>query len=93
MKNYACELKNGNVDNAYFELGMAIHPLMDSTSPSHENFKVWKGLLWSTGIELMSHYFGENTISESQMQDNINLINQYNFGDINALANGNLRRR
>jgi RHS repeat-associated protein len=32
------------IANAYFELGMALHPVMDSTDPLHEGFQIWWGL-------------------------------------------------
>ena len=31
-------------DNPLFQLGRALHPLMDQTSPAHEGFQVWNGL-------------------------------------------------
>lgn len=35
----------GQTDKAYEALGMAMHPLMDNTSPSHEGFQEWSGML------------------------------------------------
>jgi RHS repeat-associated protein len=31
-------------DEALFQLGMALHPIMDLTSPSHEGFQIWNGV-------------------------------------------------
>ncbi|MFA5073124.1 MAG: RHS repeat-associated core domain-containing protein [Nitrospirota bacterium] len=36
-------LAEGNEYDAYFALGMAFHPFMDSTSPSHAGMQVWTG--------------------------------------------------
>ena len=38
---------------AYYYLGQAMHPVMDSTSPTHEGFQIWDG----TGI--LEHLWGE----------------------------------
>jgi hypothetical protein len=35
--------KAGNIDLAYTNLGIAIHPLEDATSPAHEPFQPWLG--------------------------------------------------
>lgn len=45
--------------SAFYELGMALHPVMDSTSPAHEGFQQWHGVLkdgskhgsWRTSLE------------------------------------------
>jgi RHS repeat-associated protein len=39
------------VAESYFELGMALHPVMDSTDPLHEGFQIWWGLLDKRGRE------------------------------------------
>src|SRR5882762_8693357 len=38
------ELAGGNEYQAYFDLGMGMHPLMDQWSPSHSGFQIWYGL-------------------------------------------------
>ncbi len=38
---YKTSMAAGNTDKAYEALGMAMHPLMDNTSPSHEGFQEW----------------------------------------------------
>jgi RHS repeat-associated protein len=35
------------MDNAMFNLGMAMHPLMDSTSPAHKNLRFWELGQWA----------------------------------------------
>jgi RHS repeat-associated protein len=44
VNEYKTLLSQGKTDGAYEALGMAMHPIMDSTSPVHEEFKEWKGL-------------------------------------------------
>jgi len=34
-------MKEGKTEEAYFALGMAMHPLMDNTSPSHFDYHEW----------------------------------------------------
>ena len=41
VNEYKNVLSQDRTGAAYFALGEAMHPLMDSTSPSHEGFKVW----------------------------------------------------
>ncbi|MBI4690098.1 MAG: RHS domain-containing protein [Nitrospirae bacterium] len=38
---YKSLMKEGKTDDAYFTLGMAMHPLMDNTSPSHNDYQEW----------------------------------------------------
>ncbi len=39
---YKSLMKEGKTEEAYEALGMAMHPLMDNTSPSHEDYQEWK---------------------------------------------------
>ncbi len=41
MNKYRCDLAKDNKQSAYKELGMALHPIMDSTAPPHDNFQPW----------------------------------------------------
>ncbi len=41
---YKTLLSQGNADKAYESLGMAMHPLMDATSPSHAGMQMWAGM-------------------------------------------------
>jgi RHS repeat-associated protein len=66
----------GQIEKAYFELGMALHPIMDSTSPSHQGFQEWSGALNSTGYGLISHWIQEQILSSDQLSITIELINQ-----------------
>lgn len=42
MAEYKTLMNEGKDEKAYEALGMAMHPLMDATSPSHEGFQEWK---------------------------------------------------
>jgi RHS repeat-associated protein len=39
------DAKNNNDAHYWFYLGMALHPVMDSTSPAHEGFQQWNGVM------------------------------------------------
>lgn len=39
-------LKDGRKDDACFSRGMALHPIMDSTSPAHRGFQEWDPIGW-----------------------------------------------
>jgi RHS repeat-associated protein len=45
VSEYKRLMSKGKPDKAYEALGMAMHPLMDATSPSHESFQEWAGVL------------------------------------------------
>jgi hypothetical protein len=45
MAEYKTLMNEGKTEKAYEALGMAMHPLMDATSPSHEGFQEWAGIL------------------------------------------------
>ncbi len=42
VADYKRLMSEGKTDDAYFALGMAMHPIMDSTSPSHKGFQEWR---------------------------------------------------
>lgn len=58
----ANDAKNNNDAHYWFLLGMALHPVMDSTSPSHEGFQEWHGVMadgskhgpWPSSLENIS---------------------------------------
>lgn len=66
--------------DAYIALGMALHPLMDSTSPSHEGFQVWDGVLpvIPNTFKAVKHGRSERAIifnsNPEYLQRNINLL-------------------
>jgi RHS repeat-associated protein len=41
---YTMFAQRGDSYQAFFALGMALHPVMDSTSPAHEGFQMWRGI-------------------------------------------------
>jgi hypothetical protein len=54
---------------AYFHLGMALHPIMDSTCPSHKGFQVWYG------ISLRSPFHEDpESISTELTKETVNLM-------------------
>ena len=67
---------NALVERACFELGRALHPVMDSTSPSHEGFQVWEGILNSSGYQLAKHWLQERKISDDQIAKTVKLIKE-----------------
>jgi RHS repeat-associated protein len=54
--------KENNDAHYWFYLGMALHPVMDSTSPAHEGFQKWHGIMedgskhgpWPSSMETIS---------------------------------------
>jgi RHS repeat-associated protein len=57
---YKTLMSQGNSDKAYEALGMAMHPLMDATSPSHEGMQTWNSPL-THPIEALEHRRGETS--------------------------------
>ena len=66
LQKSKCYMAQGNYYDAYKYLGMAFHPIMDSTSPTHGDFLPWEGVipLLLSGM----HVAGEATIDDSQIQ-------------------------
>ena len=44
MKNVQSLSSRGRMNDAFAELGMALHAVMDSTSPAHRGFQMWGGV-------------------------------------------------
>lgn len=66
-------MEKGGKENekaAYFTLGEALHPLMDSTSPSHEGFQEWRGL-----ITPLNSYMGLIMQNKRQVVNFIPILN------------------
>jgi RHS repeat-associated protein len=55
-------------------LGMAMHPVMDSTSPSHTGFQPWFGD--ENTFELLAHVSVEKSISPETRQITVNLMHE-----------------
>jgi uncharacterized protein RhaS with RHS repeats len=70
LLNYECNMARGNHKNAYFELGRALHPIMDSTSPSHNDFEPWWGMFTPalSPQTVAIHAIGDAIITEQQIQ-------------------------
>jgi len=71
LKEYYRLLGSGETEKAYFQLGMALHPVMDSTSPSHEGFQVWDGYV---NTDSLIHWAGEQYISSERLAKTVELI-------------------
>jgi len=58
VSEYKSLMSQGNTDAAYMALGMAMHPLMDATSPSHEGMQGWAGtfpIIDGTTMKAIAH--------------------------------------
>ena len=73
MQAYRSFLNAGMVNLAYFQLGMALHPLMDCTSPTHEGFQEWRDDMRID--ELVGHTAPELYISNDQMNHTLAIVN------------------
>jgi RHS repeat-associated protein len=80
LNSYECNLKAGRFEDAYYELGMALHSIMDSTSPSHEGFQIWDSVLATIirggALSYKLHMNAESSITPTQMKRTVDLINQ-----------------
>lgn len=76
MKNYIAFKNAGELEKAYFELGMALHPIMDSTSPPHAGFQLWEGVFNTPGYKLLVHRYMERKIDEQQLNTTVDLIRE-----------------
>lgn len=78
VKEYKTLMSQGKTEEAYFRLGEAMHPIMDSTSPSHEGFQVWRGLGGLKElVEGAIHGGEEQFISRERLNRTINLIRDF----------------
>jgi len=63
--------------SALMALGEALHPIMDSTSPTHRGFQVWSwGEIGKTITGFSSHGAGEHKINAAARQETISLMRQ-----------------
>ena len=70
LKMYKCEIGRGNLEDAFFFLGMALHPVMDSNSPSHKGYQVaYYGFNYY-------HSLAESSPSDREYAEGVNNINQ-----------------
>ena len=74
LKEYNCNENNGNSIEAYKHLGMALHPVMDSTSPSHGDFLPWYGFIPLFGAAV--HGASELSIDDNLTQITVNRMIQ-----------------
>jgi len=58
VKEYKTLMSQGKTKEAYEASGMAMHPIMDATSPSHEGMQEWEGVSHAP-IEASKHGWSE----------------------------------
>jgi len=84
---YKIMMSKGKKDEAYYALGMAMHTLMDSTSPIHEGFQNWGNMdmfnpthnalgVIEFLIKGIPHLF-ESSISSKRIEKSVGLIQSY----------------
>jgi RHS repeat-associated protein len=74
MKAYECEVARGNLNEAYFVLGMALHPIMDSTSPTHEGFQWWDNFFAMPGYYPAYHWMTEQWHLTAEISQTVDLM-------------------
>lgn len=88
--NKAIKLKQeGNMFEAYYELGIGLHTIQDATSPAHSGFQEWGGS--ESVLEILSHIRQELTYpgQSSNLQKVTNwFLDSFNRG--NDLPSQNL---
>lgn len=78
---YKTLMSQGKTDAAYEALGMAMHPLMDSTSPSHEGYQEWAGkfpVIDGTTKNAIIHWYQET-------ERVFNMNPEYSKGAVDAI--------
>ncbi|WP_326923866.1 RHS repeat-associated core domain-containing protein, partial [Delftia sp. RIT313] len=77
--------KSGNMDEAYFHFGAALHAMQDSTSPSHRGFQVWSG---EEGFLDKAHHVSQEIVQPGENSDLRKITEQawkgFKGNDINA---------
>jgi RHS repeat-associated protein len=76
LKRFQCESEKGNLEEAYFALGEALHPIMDSTSPTHEGFQWWDYLGRMPGYYIIYHWLTEQWYLDSEIALTADVMNQ-----------------
>jgi len=74
MKAYECEVAKGNLKEAYFALGMALHPVMDSSSPTHEGFQWWDNFMAMPGYYSAYHWMTEQWHLTAEILQTVDLM-------------------
>jgi RHS repeat-associated protein len=77
-------LASTDPDNAYFYLGMALHPVMDSTSPSHRGFQSWPNNVLRHGD--MPFSVEDARATPPYLNQTVDLMNQALSGDSSACS-------
>lgn len=78
VKEYKTLMSQGKTEEAYSRLGEAMHPIMDSSSPSHEGFQVWQGVSGPREVgEAIIHGAKESVISNERLNRTTTLIREF----------------
>jgi len=83
VAEYKRLMAEGKTDEAYFALGMAMHPLMDATSPAHEGMQEWSGYLgYSKFKKALEHMRQEKDISQERFNTTVEKLRDF-YTEIN----------
>jgi len=87
LKDYNKYLGMGKNKKAYHSLGMALHPVMDSTSPMHKGFQEWHPYQDGT-FHGNAHgsLEGPAALDIETLSRTIDLMNQVENGSLNGLC-------
>jgi len=78
VNEYKSLMRQVKTDEAYFAMGMAMHPIMDSTSPSHEGMQEWKGINGPAELgEAGVHISQELMISDERLSRTVNHLREF----------------
>jgi hypothetical protein len=83
VADYKRLMAEGKTEEAYFALGMAMHPLMDATSPAHEGMQEWSGYLgYSKFKKALEHMRQEKDISQERFNTTVEKLRDF-YREIN----------
>jgi len=82
LRNYLCvQMRNArnaaSRSDALFFLGMAMHALMDETSPSHAGFQIWRGMKKRYSMHNLIHVLGDSQIGWYESRAAVEAIRGY----------------
>jgi RHS repeat-associated protein len=82
VADYKRLMAEEKTDEAYIALGMAMHPLMDSTSPSHEGMQKWKNP-WKNPMAARDHLYGETVdifnSNPKYLKESVDLLRKFYY--------------
>lgn len=84
MGEYQMYMKAGMQKEAFYQLGMALHPVMDSTSPAHQGYQYWSMShifqhgIWPSSLE------NKRDITPAILQNTLKKMNDVFRGDYSS---------